>query len=362
MPSQPARFAVVGAGWRARFFWRLAAAQPLAGSVRCLGVLARSDAARERVYADGVTVFTQLDQVIAAAPDFVIVALPWLAAPEVITELVANGIAVLTETPPAPDEQGLAELWAAVGGSGLVQVAEQYLRMPGHAARKAVVESGLIGRPTGVTVSSTHGYHAVSIMRGMLGAGFGPVTVSATAAVSELVDPADREGWRDDLVAKPARTVVATLAFTNGLGVYDFTDNQWHNHLRSRRIVIRGTRGEIADDSVVAITAPRTIVRSTLERRQVGYDLDLDGFDTDHLSLSGQVLFRNAFLGARLSDEEIAISQLMADMARWCHGRGPAPYPLAEGCQDQLLSLAIDAALEAGTPMIIGPASWSDAG
>ena len=68
------------------------------------------------------------------------------------------------------------------------------------------------------------------------------------------------------------------------MGLYDFTDNQWHNQLRTRRIVIRGSAGEIANDEVVRLTGPRTIVRSPLVRRQTGYDLDLDGFDTDHIS------------------------------------------------------------------------------
>jgi predicted dehydrogenase len=52
-----------------------------------------------------------------------------------------------------------------VGGSGLVQVAEQYLLMPSHAALAALVRSGAIGTPTQVQVSSTHQYHAVSHAR-----------------------------------------------------------------------------------------------------------------------------------------------------------------------------------------------------
>ena len=60
---------------------------------------------------------------------------------------------------------------------------------------------------------------------------------------------------------------------------------------------------------------PRTIVRSPLTRRQTGYDLDLDGFDTDHISMGDTVLYRNPFQGLRLNDEEIAISTFLTAMA-----------------------------------------------
>jgi predicted dehydrogenase len=82
---------------------------------------------------------------------------------------------VLAETPPAPDLDGLRGLWSAVGASGLVQVAEQYLMMPSHAARAALVATGVIGTPTQVQVSSTQQYHAIALIRGLLGAGRGSV-------------------------------------------------------------------------------------------------------------------------------------------------------------------------------------------
>ena len=88
--------------------------------------------------------------------------------PEVVADLVAAGAAVLTETPPAPDLAALRALWAEVGGTRRVQVAEQYLLLPGHAARLGLVRGGVIGTPTSVQVSSTHGYHAVSMIRGFL--------------------------------------------------------------------------------------------------------------------------------------------------------------------------------------------------
>ena len=48
---------------------------------------------------------------------------------------------------------------------------------------------------------------------------------------------------------KAATTTLATISFADGgFGVYDFTDNQWHNQLRFRRILIRGTHGELRDE------------------------------------------------------------------------------------------------------------------
>jgi len=345
-------FAVVGAGWRGEFFWRLAAFLP---ELTCVGVVVRT--ARPLP----VPVFGSVDECVEAArPDFVVTAVPWPATPSVITEVVARGLPVLAETPPAPDLAGLRALWAEVGGSGLVQVAEQYLLMPSHAARAALVRSGAVGTPTQVQVSSTHGYHAVSLMRSLLGVDRTAVTVRATRTIAPLVDPLTRAGWTDDPEPKPATTTLATLDFGDGRsGVYDFTDNQWHNQLRFRRILVRGTHGELRDDEVVRLAGPRTVVRTPLVRRQTGYDLDLDGFETDHITFGSEVLFRNPYLARRWNDEEIAIASLLSAMAAWVRGTGPPPYPLADGAQDHAIALAIEEAAGTGRTVVTAIEPWA---
>jgi predicted dehydrogenase len=341
-------FAVVGAGWRAEMFWRLAAALP---DVDCLGAVVRTP--RDLP----VPTFASLDEV---RPDFVVTAVPWDTNPAVVEDAVRRGLPVLAETPPAPDAAGLRALWASAGGSGLVQVAEQYLMVPAHAARLAAVRSGIIGTPSQVQVSSTHQYHAVSLIRGLLGVRLGPVTVRAGRTVAPLVDPLTRDGWTDDDQPKPATTTVATIDFGDGRsGVYDFTDNQWHNQLRFRRILIRGSHGELRDDEVVRLAAPRTVIRTPLVRRQTGYDLDLDGFETDTITLGDTVLFRNPFIGQRWSDEEIAIATLLRTMAAWVRGDGPPPYPLADGAQDHLIALAVEEAADSDRTVTTTPAPWA---
>ena len=172
--SPQTSFAVVGTGWRSAFFLRLARAAP--ARFRVTGVVSRTPGRGDEFGARwGVRTFRTVEELLAAAdaPDSMIASVPWAATPDVTRELVRLGMRVLAETPPAPDLAGLRALWDDVGASRRVQVAEQYLLMPAHAARLAVVRDG-IGEPTSVQVSSTHLYHAVSMLRGLLGADCGP--------------------------------------------------------------------------------------------------------------------------------------------------------------------------------------------
>jgi predicted dehydrogenase len=353
-------FAIVGSAWRAQLFADVARRLPDRFNV-VGAVVRRPESAEEVARTWSVPAFLSPGELVRnVRPDFVVTAVPRAVNPELVTAFVELGIPVLTETPPAGDVTGMRQLWAAVGGRQLVQVAEQYLLYPGHAARRELVRKGVIGEATSVQVSSTHGYHAVSMLRGMLGVGREPVTVSASALTAPLVDPLTRLGWTGDDSPKDATTTLATLDFGGGRsGLYDFTDNQWHNRLRSRRIVVRGSRGEIVDDTVVRLAGPKTVLTSSLVRSQLGYDLNLDGYDTEHISFDGEVVYRNPFVGARFMDEDIAISTLLCATGAWARDEGTPPYPLAEGCQDQLIALAIDEAVARGAKVVTSVEPWA---
>ena len=336
------RIAIVGTGWRANLFARIINALP--EEFELVGVTARTrESAESGATRWGTTAHeTPAALVAATRPDVTIVSVPSAASPDVIEAVVNAGSHVLAETPPGERLADLHRLWAAVGHLNRVQVAEQYLLLPGHAARLAAVRGGLIGHVTCVEVSSTHDYHAVSLMRGFLGhTGNAPVRVLPQRFKTPIVDAQSRDGWSEDLEVRTRCTTIATLDFGHGHGLYDFTDNQWHNQLRHRRILIRGTHGEIMDDDVLRLAGPGQIVRSEFQRYQLGYDLNLDGYDTEHISLNGEVLWTNPFLGKRFMDEEIAMATLVRTTAAWARDEGPAPYPLARACQDHAIALAI---------------------
>ena len=122
--------------------------------------------------------------------------------------------------------------------------------------------------------------------------------MSARSFTAPLADPLTPDGWTGDGTPKDRSTTLATLDFGGRMGLYDFTDNQWWNPLRTRRIVIRGSLGELVDDHVVRLVDPTSPVESHLVRRQTGIDLNLEGVDLDHISFDGRVVYRNPFKGS----------------------------------------------------------------
>jgi predicted dehydrogenase len=360
-PVEPTTFAVVGTGWRASVFLRMAYLMP--DRFRVSGVVGRREESRQLVEQTwDVPSHATLDDLLRAGrPDFVILSVPWPVTPELVRQLVEEGVPVLAETPPAPDLDGLHALWGAVGRADLVQVAEQYFLMPLHAARLAIVRDGLIGTPSSVLVSSTHLYHAVSLMRLFLEVDVGATTrVSAQTFASALVDPITPEGWTHDRAEKKAETVLAALDFGDGrMGRYDFTDNQWWNPLRPDHLLVRGSAGEIADEVVVRMADEVTPVTSKIERATTGVGMNYEGLDLTHLSLDGRVVFRNEFEGARLSDDDIGVAVLLDRMGAWVRGQGAGPYPLRQACEDHALGLAIEEAAASGGTVVVDAQPWA---
>ncbi|MDN3495723.1 Gfo/Idh/MocA family oxidoreductase [Planococcus sp. APC 4015] len=356
--SVPVRFAVVGTGWRSDFHIRMARAAP--DRLEAVAVVANSDAAAERTAAKwGIPVVRTLEDALAFAPDFVIAAVSWPSMPSVVTELVALGAHVLAETPPAPTADGLRELWSAVGGSSLVQVAEQYMLMPGHASRLAIARSGVIGVPTAVQVASTHLYHATAIMRSLLDVGMDEAVVNARTFSAPQADPLTFDGWVEDPSPSPKTTTIATLDFGDGrMGLYDFVDNQWWNPLLARRIVVRGSLGEIVDDTVTHLTGEGVII-SPISYRRTGVDMNLEGNEVVSASFEGHLVYENPWRGCRFSEDDIAVASFLEQTGRWARGDGPEPYPLADACQDHLLGLAIEESARTGADVRVTKEVWA---
>ena len=353
----PIKFAIVGTGWRSEFMVRLAKAAP--DRLQAVAVLARSDAAAEKISRRwGVPVVRSTDELLAYVPEFVVAAVSWPSMPGVVTDLVERGAYVLAETPPAPTADGLRALWAAVGASGRVQVAEQYMLMPRHAARSKVLQSGAIGASTSVEVASTHLYHATSIIRSYLGAGMAEATVTARSFTAPLADPLTFQGWKKDAPPTPHTTTIGLIDFGGRTGLYNFVENQWWNPLLARRLVIRGERGEIVDDTVTRLSGEGVIV-SPISYRRTGIDMNLEGNEIVSASFEGRLVYENPWIGTSLSEDDIAVASFLELTGLWARGEAAGPYPLADACQDHLLGLAIEESARTRADVRVTKQNWA---
>jgi len=307
---------------------------------------------------DTLPVFTDVEVAVRhTKPDFIVCSTPWDVSERVIRFAVAQGIPVLSETPPAPSPTALRALVADLQGSALVQVAEQYPRYPEHAARISALRAGVIGEVGQVQVSSTQTYHAVALMRAHLGlaaSDLTEVTVRAHQTYAPLVQPLGRQGWTDDATVQRATTTLAVIDFApEKSGVYDMTDNQTRNLLRTRRLLARGSTGEINDLIVTRLPANRLITNTSIERRQTGHDLDLNGYRSEYLTLGDNVLWQNQWPNERWNDDELAVADLLAAMMRFVGDHGPAPYPLIEATADTLIGWAVEQSAREARPIDI---------
>jgi hypothetical protein len=354
---KPIEFAIVGAGWRAEFFLRIAKA--LHDRFRIVGLTVRNaDKGRAVESAWGIPTFRDIGGLLGATkPAFVIVSVPQPAAPGIIAELADREVAILTETPPSPTREGLFDLWKLVAGGARIQVAEQYIHQPLHAARLALVQAGRLGDPSFTQISSCHGYHGTSLIRHYLGVGFEPAMVTARAFEADIVAGPGRSGPAASEKTTKSRQVIAQLDFGGKLGIYDFTGDQYFSWIRSLSVLVRGNRGEIRDDEVRYLEAFDRPVHFKLGRESAGEGGNLEGLWHKGYSAGAEWVYRNPFPYAPLSDDEIAIASVLAGMQGYLEG-GPEVYSFAEAAQDQILSLAIDEALASGKPVSTGDVPW----
>jgi predicted dehydrogenase len=354
----PVRIGIIGGGWRADYYLRIAQQVPASFAVG--GVLVRSSTTAERITtAWGAPVVRDFESFLRLGPfDYVVLAIAVEAAAGFLRDLVTADIPVLMETPPARDLATLNAQYRSVGGAP-IQVAEQYQFQPHHAARMSVARSGILGSVHTAYVSTAHDYHAMALVRQALLAGFGPVGISGRTIVDLVQSPRGRDDWRHEIVESRADRVFAWLDFEDGsLGTYDFLDEQYVSPIRGRTLKLSGTRGELTNDSGDYVVEPGRAAPIRLSREATGLDGDLEGSFLRRIVDGEHVHWENEYPGARLNDDELAVARAMGGMAEYARSGVPF-YSLADGSQDRYLGLLIADAVKSGRSVHSEPQAWS---
>jgi hypothetical protein len=357
--SQPIHFAIVGGGWRTAFYLRIVRALP---ELFILDGLVVRDASKglslEKKW--NVPTFRCVPDLLAnCSPEFVVTSVSWEPNPTLIEQLAAYPLPILSETPPAPDLQRLRHLAELVKGGARIQVAEQYIYQPHHAARLAMIASGALGKVSEAQVSICHGYHGISLMRHFLGIGYENAHITARSFKSALIEGPGRDGPPTKEHLTTSHQVLAWFDFGDKLGIYDFAGDQYFSWVRGQRLLVRGERGEVADmqaSYLLNYTTPMTI---NFERQVAGANGNLEGNYLKGITGSGKWWYRNPFIPATLSDEELAIATTLVKMGSYARGEDVGPYSLAEACQDRYFDLMMEQALHTGQSISTETQPWA---
>jgi predicted dehydrogenase len=352
-------YGIVGGGWRAEFYLRVAKALP--DRFRVGGMMVRNrDKGRVLEEEWEVQTYRSLEELLEVSGlDFVVVSVPWPVTPVMLRRLAHHGMPALSETPPAPDLDGLLDLHVLTERGAQIQVAEQYQFQPLHACRLRLARSGRLGTVTQAQVSAAHGYRGVSLLRGLLGIEFEGATIWAREFTSPIIAGPGRGGPPRKEEAVESRQVIAYLDFGDRLGVYDFTGDQYFSWIRSTRALVCGERGEINNTQVRYLRDYQTPVHIDLKRANAGEDGNLEGYYHKGILAGEEWVYQNPLVPARLSDDEIAVAACLDKMAMYARGDGSGFYGLPEASQDHYLSLMIAQAVERGGPVVARRQPWA---
>ncbi|EES75291.1 Gfo/Idh/MocA family protein [Paenibacillus sp. MB22_1] len=353
-------FSIIGgAGFRAQYYLRIAKAMP--DRFQIGGLVVRDEAkalAMERQW--GVRTYRSVRALLQQEQqDFMVLSVSGSEMLPYLLQLAETGIPVLSETPPAADLAGLELLYAKLGQSGAkIQVAEQYHLHPIQQARLKLIETGRLGRITEATVSISHLYHGVSLIRRLLGVSFEEVRIRAMRFESSWVQGPTRSGPPTEDRLVPSLRELAWLDFGDRLGIYDFTRDQHRSWIRSNHCCVRGERGEIFDSRVFIQQEDTTPLQLELKRVNKGELENQEGYFLQGILCGEQWLYTNPFAPARLYDDELAIATCLMKMGEYVQG-GPEFYGLWEAAQDHYLGMMIERAALTGETVVAARPSWA---
>lgn len=356
---RPLSFVLVGSGWRAMFYVRIARRYPQCFTLRHL--LCRTPEKAARLSREcGVDATADEEVCRRAEPDFVVVAVDKAHQYAVTRRWLEWGFPVLAETPAGKSEAELAALWALRQAGARVQIAEQYIRYPLIAAGLRAVERGALGEPDAAALSLAHDYHAASLLRHMLCLGdtFSPMTLRGEGYTFPVEETDSRYGPVADGTVKPRRRARLTLQFSGGkVGFYDFDSVQYHSFIRVRHINVRGVRGEWDDTVIRCVDAAHRPQR--LELRPF---LD-PAYEVLHTpELLEQSRHWHSEVRMEPWQDEYALATLMLDMEGLI-SEGREGYPLAQALEDAYTWLLMERALDRpGQAVSSTPQPWHTKG
>lgn len=364
MSRKQLRLAIIGTGYRAGFYIRIAKRYPDYFHLEML--VCHSEEKAERLQRElGCRVVYDKRECEEARPDLIIIAVNKASIAEEAQEWIKKGFPVLTETPVANSVELMEELWGLKQEQNAkIFVAEQYHRYPTLMPGLEAVNRGIIGEPQSAYLSLAHDYHGASLLRRMLRLGIEDFSVMGIRCENPVVETDSRYGAiTDGRITNRVRDLFIFQFDSGKTAVYDFSGLQYHSFIRSRHLTVRGSLGEWNDNELRFIDKENNVHHEILapaapERYSELMKSSVDGIANDYKIYScneGTLweLSENSGVSAHElcmdnAQDEFAIASLLFDIKDALDNNEEA-YPLREALEDAYTWLKMEeAALSPG--------------
>ena len=305
------KYGILGAGWRAEFYLRIAALCPDKFAVS--GICARNPEKAKYISEKySANVVSTLEELLDLDCDFIVCCVNKASMIDVAADLCQKGVPLLMETPMGIDDESQKRFFDRYDHQWRIQVAEQFHLQPMNMAIKAIIDSGILGNIISARLCCCHDYHAASLIRYFLGTGEEMPAIETTYITDRVTKYNSRQGF---LTPEPIDSdeKLKIFRFDGKTAIYDFESGQCFSDIRSRQLTVRGTNGEIVNDRCTYL-CDGLPVSFTLERQELGQNGNLDGLGLLRITGNGQELYRTPLPYARLSDEETAVATCLLKM------------------------------------------------
>lgn len=352
----------IGVGWRAHCYMKVI--EQFRHRMEISAVLVRSKERAEKMEQEYPgKVDTDLETFLSKKHDFVIVLVPKEHVLHYIEVLMKKGIPVLSETPPGNGVEELNFCYELKQKyNAKIQVAEQCFLRPYYQAVLQLIREGYLGDVNNITMGMLHDYHAVSVTRKIMGVGYENCTIDAKEYYFPVHYHCGREGIHpeDASNVRADHRKRADVVFESGKTMfYDFSDEQYFNYFRTKHLCVRGEIGEIFDFNTSFLGRDGYPHPGKIIRDEIGQYENLEGCALRGLLHNGVPVYRNPYCGEgiRLSDDEIAMAEILDGMKRYIDG-GVEIYPLEEAMQDTYLHLVLDESIRQKKAITTETQSW----
>lgn len=261
------KIGLVGSGYRAGFYLNIALQDK---NIEIVKILCHSIESKEKMEKLGYKATICFNEFLKGEYDFVVVTIKKDLNYSMSKRLMDEGICVLQETPAFTNISDYNDIY---NYKDKLMIAEQYKYYKYYQSLKHLIDTNVFGDIYEVEISEVHDYHMTSVIRYLFNLDLSSFSIYGSKYKAKITKTKDRykeyhSGELKDLSGKHLVFDVDGIKI-----IYDFTGEEYRSPIRTKRLIIRGSRAELVDSRLRYLDEANEFKEKDLELVRVDEDL-----------------------------------------------------------------------------------------